>query len=203
MAENFQRCTNGHIIPKGATFCPWCGEAVQPGANAVDPNTLTLGSQPTASLQGRGSEERHTVQFTGNPAAPEHTIVQYASGAPQGDSGKGRLVGWLVSYDIEPKGKAFPLYEGRQTFGRDASNDIAIEDTQLSKEHAVILYRKGRFIFEDRLSTNGSIVNGKETLGQIELQHGDILEMGQHMFVFVVIPRQNVSNIALEKSLPK
>lgn len=196
MVETFQRCTNGHIIPKGATFCPWCGEAVQPGAGAVDPGDATIGSQPTAVMPQRGphSEERHTVQFTGNPAAPEHTVVQYASGNPRGESGKGRLVGWLVSYDLDVNGKAFPLHEGRQSLGRDKSNDIFIEDTQLSKEHAIILYRNGRFIFEDKLSTNGSTINGRESIGQIVLNHGDMLQMGKHMFVFVAIPRQD-SNI--------
>ncbi len=192
MVETFQRCTNGHIIPKGATFCPWCGEAVRPGSGAVDPKEATIGSQPTAAINPRdvGNDDRRTVQFTGNPAAPEHTVVQYANGNPQGESGRGRLVGWLVSYDIDVKGKAFPLHEGRQSLGRDKANDLYIEDTQLSKEHAIILYRNGRFILEDELSTNGSKINGKEVIGQIELQHGDLLEMGQHMFIFVAIPRQ-------------
>ena len=189
MAEIFPRCTNGHIIPKGATFCPWCGEAVQPGVRGVEPGA-TIGAQPTAAMKpgNVGGEERHTVQFTGNPAAPEQTVVQYASGNPRGESGKGRLVGWLVSYGLDPKGKAFPLHEGRQSLGRGKANDICIDDTQLSKEHAIILYRNGRFIFEDKLSTNGSNVNGRETIGQIELHHGDVLEMGRNTFIFVTIP---------------
>ncbi len=191
MAETFQRCTNGHIIPKGATFCPWCGEAVSQEQAAPVSDAATIGSQPTAIIDPADAEGagRPTVQFEGNPAEPDRTLVQYAAGNPQGGTGRGRLVGWLVSYDIDANGAAFALFEGRQTIGRDRSCDIWIEDPQLSQQHAIILYRNGRFIFEDQLSTNGSIVNGKETIGQIEIIHGDFLEMGRNTFVFVTIPR--------------
>ena len=31
--ERFRRCINGHIVPNGAKFCPWCGESILLDAN--------------------------------------------------------------------------------------------------------------------------------------------------------------------------
>jgi predicted component of type VI protein secretion system len=101
-----------------------------------------------------------------------------------------KLVGFLVSYTIFSDGAYFPLREGRQSIGRRKNMNICIlTDRLLSEEHAVIIYRDGRFIFKDNGSTNGSFVNGKEVLEQTRLENGDTIKMGTHTYTLVVIPR--------------
>ncbi len=194
-SDKFSRCANGHIVPYGSDYCPWCGELIQknqkgniqpeyPGDKAgqteADRSTIYMG-------EGTRETSRHTVQVSPSPQG-ERTVILGSETRTSADR-RSRLVGWIVSYTVKPEGAAYPLHEGREVIGRGKDSTICIEDTQLSKEHAVILFRNGRFLFEDRLSSNGSMLNGKETIGQYELHHGDVLEMGRNTFVFVEVPQ--------------
>ena len=194
-SEKFSRCVNGHIVPYGSDYCPWCGESIHKNqrGSAMPDNTKGMGGQPetsrTTAYMNAGTKEgsRHTM-----PVSPslqsERTVVLGAENNAIAGYG-GRLVGWLVSYDLKPEGAAYALHEGKEIIGRGKDSTICIDDAQLSKEHAVILFRNGRFIFEDRLSSNGSEINGKEVIGQLELHHGDTLKMGRITFVFVEVPQ--------------
>ena len=192
--ENFSRCSNGHIIPYGAEFCPWCGEVASnaPGGSAPASSpraedsyvSIEAGNTIDASASAARSEKQ-TIVLDKSPVAPERTVVMRPRST---QNVTGRVVGFLVTYDQDPQGTSYPLHEGRQTIGRGDDVTIRIDDTQLSKEHAVILYRNGMFLFEDRLSSNGTLLNGKDAIGQYELHHGDVLKMGTAKYVFVEIP---------------
>ena len=194
-SEKFSRCANGHIVPYGSDYCPWCGELIQKNRNGENISSYSAGisrqtesARSTISLAGEAQESsRHTVQVSPSDQSERTVVLGSESQASAGKNG--RLVGWLVSYDIAPEGTAYTLHEGREVIGRGKEATIRIEDTLLSKEHAVILFRGGRFIFEDRLSSNGSVLNGVEAIGQHELHHGDMLKMGRNTFVFVEVPQ--------------
>jgi hypothetical protein len=100
---------------------------------------------------------------------------------------KPRLVGFLVSYTEDPQGKSYELREGRQIIGTDSNSDIQLHGDGISIEHAVILYRRGRFIIEDRMSTNGTFLNQEELIGQKELHPSDIIEIGAIKLIVVKI----------------
>lgn len=130
-------------------------------------------------------------------AAPQEnssrTMIRRPDGAPQaGKVPPGRkLVGFLVTYNRTPLGKAFPVYEGRNYVGRDASCDIAVTDDNLmSGRHMSILYRSvdNKFKFRDEQSSNGTFIN-KELLDEGELQNYDIVRVGSTLFIFVAIPQ--------------
>ena len=130
-------------------------------------------------------------------AAPQEnssrTMIRRPDGAPQaGKVPPGRkLVGFLVTYNRTPLGKAFPVYEGRNYVGRDASCDIAVtDDNQMSGRHMSILYRSvdNKFKFRDEQSSNGTFIN-KELLDEGELQNYDIVRVGSTLFIFVAIPQ--------------
>lgn len=187
--EKFSRCSNGHIIPYGADFCPWCGEAA-----SNDPKNISTNSDDmvkTINLEKSGGtqkSERKTIVLNISPTLGERTLIVRRE---SNQNITGRIVAFLMTYTSNPLGTYYPLHEGRESIGRGPEVSIGIDDTQLSKEHAIILYRNGKFIFEDRLSTNGTLLNGKDAIGQFELHHGDILEMGKSKYIFVEIP-QNV-----------
>ena len=190
--EKFSRCSNGHIIPYGAEFCPWCGELANgnPGGpkdgGAAEENYASVEAGNTVEPPVPGAKsEKQTIVLTKSPVAPERTIVMRPRSS---ENVTGRIVGFLMTYDRDPLGTYYPLHEGRETIGRGDDVTIRIDDTQLSKKHAVILYRNGMFLFEDRLSSNGTLLNGKDAIGQYELQHGDVLKMGTAKYVFVEIP---------------
>jgi hypothetical protein len=68
--------------------------------------------------------------------------------------------------------------------GRADTADLRVESAEVSREHAEIVERNGRYLVRDLGSTNGTQVNGKpikETL----LNDGDILKFAQSELTFV------------------
>jgi pSer/pThr/pTyr-binding forkhead associated (FHA) protein len=70
------------------------------------------------------------------------------------------------------------LDKDRLTIGREAHNQIVIDDPSVSREHAAIVPVGNDHILEDLSSANGTIVNGTKLSRRI-LQHGDVMEFGQ------------------------
>ena len=101
------------------------------------------------------------------------------------------VVGFLVTYNRDPNGRSYNIYEGRNFIGRDQSCDICVpDDDQMSGRHMSILYRNvdDKFKFRDEQSSNGTFVN-KELLDDGELQNYDIIRAGKTIFIFIAIPR--------------
>ena len=102
-----------------------------------------------------------------------------------------KLVGFLVTFNRNPLGKAYNIYEGKNFVGRDRSCDISVpEDTQMSSRHMSILYRNvdNKFKFRDEQSSNGTFIN-KELIDEGELQNYDIIRLGGTVFIFIAIPK--------------
>lgn len=74
-------------------------------------------------------------------------------------------------------GKKFALNQ-INSIGRAMSNDIPLNDTFLSGEHAVLEWDGNTWLFEDLGSTNGSWVNGREVDVPTPLTYGDIIQVG-------------------------
>jgi pSer/pThr/pTyr-binding forkhead associated (FHA) protein len=66
----------------------------------------------------------------------------------------------------------------RLTVGREAHNQIVIDDPAVSREHAAIVPLGNDHILEDLRSANGTVVNGTKLSRRI-LQHGDVMEFGR------------------------
>ena len=64
------------------------------------------------------------------------------------------------------------------TIGRVQGNDIVLPKGNVSKRHARIVLKDGKFIIVDLKSTNGTYVNGKR-VHRAELQTGDRLRVGR------------------------
>src|SRR6266704_1956290 len=66
----------------------------------------------------------------------------------------------------------------RFSIGRTPENDLVIEDTSLSRRHALIENFEGRFNLSDCGSSNGTFINGKSITGATELSDWDVLTFG-------------------------
>lgn len=73
--------------------------------------------------------------------------------------------------------QSIPLESTMLTVGRGLSNDIILEDTRVSRNHAQLRYRARRFWVADAGSTNGTFVNG-EVIEERALNDGDIISLG-------------------------
>jgi pilus assembly protein CpaF len=87
----------------------------------------------------------------------------------------------MFSVIISEKGGA----ERRETFdrteinvGRVQGNDLMLPKGNVSKRHARLLYRDGRFIVTDLKSTNGTYVNGRKIAQATIVREGDKIYIG-------------------------
>lgn len=172
------------------------GSANTAGATMVSPGASAQNDAVGATMISAAAAAKLNQNANAGAAPQENssrTMIRRPDGAPQaGKVPPGRkLVGFLVTYNRTPLGKAFPVYEGRNYVGRDASCDIAVTDDNLmSGRHMSILYRSvdNKFKFRDEQSSNGTFIN-KELLDEGELQNYDIVRVGSTLFIFVAIPQ--------------
>lgn len=76
--------------------------------------------------------------------------------------------------------------------GREADNDIQLENPAVSRCHAEI-YRQGYpFYIEDKKSTNGTYLNGAFVNWKAALTHNDKITIGKHTLVFVEEEKDNL-----------
>jgi predicted component of type VI protein secretion system len=71
--------------------------------------------------------------------------------------------------------QSFELMKDAYTVGREAGNDIALEDSQVSRHHARLSRQGNSYVVEDLGSTNGTFVNGRRVTGPVTLSNGDML----------------------------
>jgi FHA domain len=68
------------------------------------------------------------------------------------------------------------------SIGRQPSCDVVFPELKVSRRHARLRFRDGRWILQDLASTNGTFVNGVR-VGRCELRPGDHLCLGDRRLV--------------------
>src|SRR5258707_738577 len=66
------------------------------------------------------------------------------------------------------------------TVGRGNANDLVLNDSSVSRFHAVIKLNDDSVLIADRGSTNGVLINGKKITRENGLQGGDIVQVGRY-----------------------
>ncbi|GMV34827.1 MAG: hypothetical protein DCC59_02950 [Chloroflexi bacterium] len=78
-------------------------------------------------------------------------------------------------------GVTFPLEGDQLTIGRDSTNGVAINDAEISRKHARLMFQGGKYVLEDLGSTNGTFVNGQRLAGPVVLKPGDVVSLGEQI----------------------
>ena len=115
---------------------------------------------------------------TGRPAPlPSHVIV------PEGRSeGRGGPIARIVYVSPDGMETDFNL-EGPTSVGRHPSNEIRLNDREISKHHALINQRDGDWHIRDLDSSNGTYLNNRR-IREARLRHGDELLLGSMRLSF-------------------
>jgi len=87
----------------------------------------------------------------------------------------------LVMRSGPTPGKVFELSKNENYIGRDISNDIVINDSEVSRKHARLVLQAGSFVLEDIGSTNGTFVNGQRLMGPHVLKPGELIMLGENV----------------------
>jgi hypothetical protein len=140
------------------------------------------------------------------PVAPAATVVtpraepiapRPAAAAPRApDSGAGAteyvdvrqllpnpVVGVLVALEGDLEGEVYRIYDGENRLGRSPACEIELPSRKISREHAKLIHRDGRFVVAPLTDKNPTILNDEPTEGA-ELGDGDTLKLGRTRFRF-------------------
>ena len=85
-------------------------------------------------------------------------------------------------------GAAYTLEGDQLMIGRDSTNEIVINDAEVSRRHARLTFQGGKYVLEDLGSTNGTFVNGQRLAGPRVLKAGEVVSFGEQIvLVFEVV----------------
>ena len=94
----------------------------------------------------------------------------------------------LIQFTENGAGIKLSIEKQRTTIGRDACNDISLDDELVSKEHAVLEVISTEdeisFLIQDLNSTNHTFVND-EPVDLHKLKDGDLVRIGMSDFRFI------------------
>lgn len=98
---------------------------------------------------------------------------------------------WLIVMSGHRTGHVFPINAEGSWIGRDAENDIVLDDTAMSRRHAKVWkennsQNEARFYVQDLASSNGTFVNDQNIVRAV-LKDGDRVRVGETGFVFKTV----------------
>jgi pSer/pThr/pTyr-binding forkhead associated (FHA) protein len=93
--------------------------------------------------------------------------------------------GFLQIESGPERDRRFPLAATGLSIGRQAGNDLALNDQQVSRQHARIEVRDGQVVVTDLGTANGTYVNDQRIEGTVPLRSGDIVTVGETTIRFV------------------
>jgi signal transduction histidine kinase len=97
-------------------------------------------------------------------------------------------VGTLLVIEGADQGSRFTLDDDAQSIGRDKSNAVQLNDTEVSRRHAELRRDGGRCVLVDLGSSNGTYVNGKR-IDRYELSGGEEVKVGRTVMLYTAPPR--------------
>jgi pSer/pThr/pTyr-binding forkhead associated (FHA) protein len=86
----------------------------------------------------------------------------------------------LIIEDDEGRKTVVPFVRDEITIGRQEGNTIRLTERNVSRRHARLLRQHANVLIEDLGSYNGIRVNGDRITGQVPVQDGDLIQIGDY-----------------------
>jgi hypothetical protein len=80
------------------------------------------------------------------------------------------------------EGETFPITKGGIRIGRESSNELWLDDGEVSRQHARVIMHNGAVWVQDAGSRNGVFVNGNRVPGSVQVSVGAVITIGTHSF---------------------
>jgi FHA domain len=101
-------------------------------------------------------------------------------------------------------GTVYALDSDQISIGRDSSNDISVNDAEVSRRHARLTFQGGKYVLEDMGSTNGTFVNGQRLTGPRVLKSGEVISLGEQIvFVYEAVNSDPGATMVSPRSVPE
>ena len=126
------------------------------------------------ALLSRGEQAAETTQTL----SPEEVgDIEHEDFGIEGPALVVRTGGGRAGESFRPSGE-------RTRIGRSPDCEIFLDDVTVSRNHAVLVERDGKFVVEDQGSLNGTFVNRKR-IDSTPLAEGDELQIGKYRMTFI------------------
>ena len=101
-------------------------------------------------------------------------------------------------------GTVYALSADQISIGRDASNEIPVNDAEVSRRHARLSFQGGKYVLEDTGSTNGTFVNGQRLTGPWVLKSGEVVSLGEQIvFVYEAVESDPGATMVSSRKAPE
>jgi hypothetical protein len=98
--------------------------------------------------------------------------------------------------------QTFDLNKDVMTLGRDITNDIVINDPEVSRQHLRFTRGADGYNMEDLGSTNGTFLAGQRISGVRQLSRGEVIGLGETVTIVYEVVRPNAGIDATVQSSP-
>jgi pilus assembly protein CpaF len=89
------------------------------------------------------------------------------------------------------------------TIGRVQGNDIVLPKGNVSKRHARVLLKDGKFIIVDLKSTNGTYVNGRKITTPLVVKEADKIYIGDFIMGVEETNGEAAATVGLQQPAPR
>ncbi|MCZ7574817.1 MAG: FHA domain-containing protein [Ardenticatenaceae bacterium] len=143
----------------------------------ADRRNLTMTSKPEIELVADTALSRGQIEVEARLADPS----EHAGAAAQYTQPFDAAAIQAAAIPAQPAqlvigGRVVPIDQPFLTLGRNIDNDIIIESDDVSRQHAQIKLRQGRYVLTDLNSANGTRVNGQRVSEHV-LHDGDVIQL--------------------------
>ena len=184
--------TGEGVAPRHAVVQGWAdGSAAVRAVSGAEVlvNGVRLGPEPTPLLHGDKLHIAGQEILVVDQKRAGSTQVMSAIELPDGPASEGAPARLMTG------GRIVSLTDGREykvgvrplVFGREASADVVVAGSEISRRHAEVQLRGDGYWLAD-MSANGSYVNGERVRGERRLGRGDMIRMGDEEFRFHADP---------------
>ncbi|KAF0112130.1 MAG: hypothetical protein FD147_397 [Chloroflexi bacterium] len=98
-------------------------------------------------------------------------------------------------------GTEYPLEKTDLYLGRDMSNDIVVNDPEVSRRHARLVLEGTTYRIEDLGSTNGTFIRGQRLAAPVLLRPGEIITIGEKVVLrFEVLVSDPNATVAVHRA---
>lgn len=169
------------------------------GARAVG-SFLTRLDEPGSSVETRSQVTVDSLTPSYRPPRAEEdtqriTLDRRSLPQTAAPSVRDRLT--LSVLEGPSRGRVIPVGADGLTLGRSVDLSVRLEDRGLSRRHAKIQHKGGRWVIEDLGSKNGTLVGDRVIDGLVELRDGDRIGIGSETIIGVTFHDAAAQDLAV------
>jgi pSer/pThr/pTyr-binding forkhead associated (FHA) protein len=100
-------------------------------------------------------------------------------------------------------GTEYPLEKTELQLGRELSNDIVINDPEVSRRHAKLVLQGDGYVLEDLGSTNGTFIRGQRLAAPVVLRPGETITIGEKVTLkYEVLSPNQSATVVVQRREP-